>query len=125
MIEVGLGVSRGKDAMRMGMHRMREILLNADKDANAFDEIWEWMQTRILTKAFASGLRMRGIFKSVRVCVFQQLAHYVTHRIASHRIQRFFVANAFALRIFNASYTFRKKKRRKERKKERKRERKE
>ena len=54
MIEVGLGVSRGKYAMQMRMHRMREILLNADKDANAFDEIWEWMRTRILTKAFAS-----------------------------------------------------------------------
>ena len=43
-----------RSGMRMRTHRMREILLNADKDANAFDEIWEWMRTRILTKAFAS-----------------------------------------------------------------------
>ena len=37
----------------MRMHRMREILQNADKDANASAGIWEWMRTRILTKAFA------------------------------------------------------------------------
>ena len=40
----------------------------------------------VATKVFfvedhRTGLRMRGIFKSVRVRVFQQLAHRVTHRI--------------------------------------------
>ena len=30
---------RMRSGMRMRTHRMREILLNADKDANAFDEI--------------------------------------------------------------------------------------
>ena len=45
---------RMRSGMRMRTHRMREILLNADKDAIVFDEIWEWMRTRILTKAFAS-----------------------------------------------------------------------
>ena len=34
-----------------------------------------------LVEDHRAGLRMRGIFKSVRVRVFQQLAHRVTHRI--------------------------------------------
>ena len=52
---------RMRSGMRMRTHRMREILLNADKDANAFDKIWEWMQTRILTKAFASMFFLLGL----------------------------------------------------------------
>ena len=47
---------RMRSGMRMRTHRMREILRNADKDANAFDEQWEWMRMRILAKAFASML---------------------------------------------------------------------
>jgi len=47
--------------MPMRKHRKREILLSADKDANASDGIWEWMQTRILTKAFTSMLFCPGL----------------------------------------------------------------
>ena len=60
---------------------------------------------------------MRGIFKSVRVRVFQQLAHRVTHRI-----QRFWLLarSRYAFSTLPTLFSFRKKERKKERKEERK-----
>ena len=43
--------------------------------------IWLRQVVCSIRLVFQSGLRMRGFFKSVRVRVFQQLAHRVTHRI--------------------------------------------
>merc|ERR1712074_411025 len=67
-------------------------------------------------------VRMPGIFKSVRVCVFQQLAHRVTHRI-----QQFWLLTrlryAFS-KLLTLSLLERKKGRKEERKKRRKEERK-
>merc|ERR1712074_82626 len=67
-----------------------------------------------------AGLRMRGIFKSVCVRVFQQLAHRVTHRI-----QRFWLLtrSRYAFSTLPALFSFRKNERKKEREKERKKER--
>ena len=60
---------------------------------------------------------MRGIFKSVRVRVFQQLAHRVTHRI-----QRFWLLtrSRYAFSTLPTLFSFREKERKKGRKEERK-----
>ena len=72
------------------------------------------------TDVLCAGLRMRGIFKSVRFRVFQQLAHRVTHRI-----QHFWLLtrSRYAFSKLPALFLLgRMKIRQKERKKERKKE---
>ena len=74
---------------------MREILLNAVKDANASAGREEWMRTRILTKAFAfmpffPGQVLDLLFQNLKALKSISLHEYMLYSSASDIFLPFF-----------------------------------